>query len=359
MSNNPAKRKSSKHTDLDRLFRYAEFLNFGEVHFKFDQATGLRAIVAVHSLKNGPAIGGCRLVHYPSVDKALEDAMRLGQMMSYKAALSKLPHGGAKAVLIKPKVIKDREAYFEAYGDFVNSLGGNYITAVDSGTSPEDMDIIARRTNYVTCTVHSKNSGDPSPHTAIGVLRGIEAAVKFKMNRDSLDGLHVTIQGVGHVGYLLAKELHQRGARLTVCDVRPENVQRCVEEFGAAVTSTDDIYDVKADIFAPCALGSILSLNTIKRLQVSIVAGSANNQLAHHHHGAMLHERGILYAPDFALNAGGLIFVAAVYDHSDVKRAGEAVEDIYQTMMDIFERAKRENRPTSEIAETIALERLR
>lgn len=352
------KRNNHHHTGLDKLFRYAEFLNFGEIHVKFDQATGLRAIVAIHNLKRGPAIGGCRLIHYPNADEALEDAMRLGYMMSFKAAISNLDHGGAKAVLMKPKVIKDRKAYFEAFGDFVNSLGGRYVTAVDSGTTEKDMDVVASRTPFVTCTTASGSGGDPSPYTALGVRRGMEAAVKFKLGRDNLEGMHVTVQGAGQVGYYLAKELHQLGAKLTMCDVNAHNLQRCVDEFGVETCLPEEIYDIESDIFAPCALGAVLNLHNIKRLRTSMVVGSANNQLAHHHHGAILLERGILYAPDFVVNAGGLINVASIYDHADFQKAMQQVSDIYYTVTEIFERAKKENRPTNEIAEKIALEKL-
>ncbi len=344
------------HTDLDHLFRYAEFLNFGEVHVKLDHATGLRAIIAIHNLKNGPAIGGCRCISYDTTDAAMEDALRLGFMMSYKSAASNLAHGGGKAVLMKPKVIKDREAYFEAFGDFVHSLGGRYITAVDSGTSAADMDIIARRTPYVTCT---SAFGDPSPQTAFGVRRAIEAAVKFKLGKEKLDGVHVAIQGAGHVGYFLAKQLAERGAKLTMCDVNASALQRCVTEFGVKACDVEAIYDVKADVFAPCALGSILNLVTINRLNVPIVAGAANNQLAHQHFGMLLKERGILYAPDFVINAGGIIFVAALYDHANEKKAIEQVSDIYNTTMNIFIRSEKENRATNEIAAEMALARLR
>jgi leucine dehydrogenase len=355
MKNSP---KKISHTALDGLFRYADFLNYGKVHIKFDHKTGLKAIIALHNIKRGPAIGGCRLLHYPSTDAALEDALRLGYMMSLKAAISNLKHGGGKAVLIKPKVIKDRKAYLETFADFVNELGGSYITAIDSGTSREDMDIIQTRTPYVTCTTASGVGVDPSPQTAFGVLRGIEAAVKFKMNSDSLEGIHVAIQGAGHVGYFLAKDLHERGAHITMCDVNQEALARCVKEFDVMTCPPEAIYDVKADVFAPCALGSILNLHTIKRLRFSIIAGSANNQLAHQHHGVLLQERGILYAPDFLINAGGLIYVAAVYDHANEILAREQVADIYKSAMDVFVRADKENASTNEIAEKIAIERL-
>src|SRR3990167_5839660 len=279
------------HTLCDSLFRYAEFLKFGEVHVKIDEATGLKAIVAIHNLKLGPAIGGCRFVTYATADKAIEDALRLAQMMSFKSAANNLPHGGGKAVLIKPKRMRNHEAYFEKFGEFVEALGGRYITAVDSGTSPTEMDIIARRTKFVTCTT---TYGDPSLYTALGVRRGIEAAVKFKLDKDNLDGLHVTIQGAGHVGYFLAEDLTARGARLTMCDVNKVALQHCVDKFGVATCSPEAIYDVKADVFAPCALGAILNLDTINRLNVPIVCGSANNQLAHHNYSTLMHERKIL-----------------------------------------------------------------
>jgi leucine dehydrogenase len=350
---------SRQHTALDGLFRYAEFLNFGEVHVKFDPATGLKAIVAIHNLKRGPAIGGARLVRYPSADAALEDVLRLAYMMSLKAAMSDLPHGGAKAVLIAPKVIKDRKAYIESFADFVNVLGGRYVTAIDSGTTPQDMDIIAERTSFVTCTTKHGELSDVSFNTALGVLRGIEASVKYKLHRDDLSGIHVAIQGAGHVGYFLARELTKRGAKLTMTDIRPEALQRCIDEFQVAVCLPHEIYDVDAEVFAPCALGSILNSDTIKRLKVQIVAGSANNQLAHHHQNFLMQERGILYAPDFVINAGGLIFAAAMYDHNDLAKAKAHVDRIYQTTMDIYEKASIEKRMTTEIAEEVAISRLK
>lgn len=356
--NSDQPKKVHHHTPTDGLFRYAELLNFGDVHIKFDHKTGLRAIVAIHNLNRGPAIGGCRMVHYQSADDAIEDALRLGYMMSYKAAISNLPHGGAKAVIMKPKVIKDRRALLHAFGDFINELGGRYITAMDSGTTEADMDTIAERTQYVTCTSNSGSGGDPSPITAFGVCRGIESAVKFKLKKQDLQGVHVSIQGAGHVGYYLAKELHARGARMTICDINAKSLERCVNEFGVSVCSVDDIYDIEADVFAPCALGSILNLRTIQRLRVKIVAGSANNQLAHQHYGVVLHERGVLYAPDFVINSGGLIYAAAMYDHGSFDQANKQVSDIYDTLIPIFERSEKENLATNEVAEKIALEKL-
>lgn len=352
-------RRQTTNRPLDSLLRYAKYLGYGDVHTKIDDKTGLYAIVAIHNLTRGPAIGGCRMVAYSSMSKAMEDALRLGYMMSYKSAISNLPHGGAKAVLIKPKVIKDRDAYFETFGEFLNELGGRYITAVDSGTSPAEMDIIARRTKFVTCTSQFAEMADPSPLTALGVRRGIEAAVKYKLNRDSLDGVHVSLQGVGHVGYALAKELHQLGARLTVTDINSHAVERCVDEFKATICQPDAIYDIEADVFAPNALGAVINRDTINRLNVKIVAGAANNQLAHHLYGTLLLERGILYAPDFLINAGGIIYVAVMYDHGSAQKAMQQIENIYHSVTDIFARSAKENKATNLIAEDIARQRLK
>lgn len=349
---------SVRYTVADSLMRYAEFLGYGDIHTKIDEKTGLKAFVAIHNLNRGPAIGGCRLSTYQNVNDAMEDALRLGYMMSYKAAINNLPHGGAKAVIIKPKVIKDREAFFEKFGEFVNELGGRYLTAVDSGTSPADMDIIARKTNFVTCTSASGGDSDPSPLTALGVRRAIEAAVKFKMGRDSLQGIHVAIQGTGNVGYHLAKQLHELGATLTVADINLKSLQRCVDEFQAKTCLPEEIYHIDADVFAPCALGKVLNLKTIKQLKTPIVAGSANNQLSHSHYGSLMQERGILYAPDFLINAGGLIHVAVLYDKGDINRSLAQINDIYDTVYDIYERAAHENCATNQIAEKIARDRL-
>lgn len=350
---------SVHYTICDSLMRYAEFLGFGDVHTKIDEKTGLKAIIAVHNLNRGPAIGGCRMGQYQTIDCAYEDALRLGYMMSYKAAINDLPHGGAKAVIIKPKIIKDREAFFEKFGEFVNDLGGRYITAVDSGTSPKEMDIISRRTSFVTCTTKLGGDSDPSPLTALGVRRAIEAAVKFKMKRNSLEGVHIAIQGAGHVGYQLGKQLKERGAILTIADINIKALQACVDELDAKVCHPDEIYDIDCDVFAPCALGSVLNLKNINRLKAKIVAGSANNQLAHHHYGSLMHERGILYGPDFLINAGGLIHVAVSYAHGDMQKSLDKINNIYNTVYGIFEHSAHENLPTNVIAENIARERLK
>ncbi len=339
--------------------RYARILRFGEIHTKIDLDSGLNAIIAIHNTKLGPAIGGTRCFRYTSTGPALIDALRLAFMMTLKAAANELPHGGAKAVLIKPRIIKDREKYFRAYGDFVHQMNGRYITAVDVGTTERDMDIIAERTPYVYGASGIRNiESDPSPQTARGVLRGIEAAIESKLNRDSIDGLHVAVQGAGHVGYELIKSLASAGAKLTVCDTNQEALQRCVNEFGATAVNSQDIYDVACDIFAPCAMGGVLNLQNINRLKTSIIVGSANNQLAHAKYGATLHKKGILYAPDFISNAGGLIWASYVYDYQDTALAYQKIDAVKQRLQTIFERSARENQPTHIIAQKIAEERL-
>lgn len=338
------------------IFDYAQQLGYGEFHTKIDSETGLRAIIAIHSTKRGPALGGCRLIEYPSIGDAFNDAIRLGYGMSYKAAISNLPLGGGKSVLLKPKVITNRKAYFESFGRFVNSLNGRYITAMDSGTTTTDMDAIYTESPYVTGMTN--DGGDPSPHTAFGVCRGIEAAVKFQLKRNDLKGLRVAIQGAGHVGYDLCKQLVFLGAKVTICDMNPAIATRCAVEFSAEVVDSEAIYDVDSDVFSPCALGSTLNENTIPRLKASIVAGSANNQLGKPEDGALLHERGILYAPDYAINAGGLIFAYAQYTKTSLEKAREDIGDIYNTLLIIFDRSKIENCATSLIADKLAIERL-
>lgn len=339
----------------DDLFQYAKELNFGEVHIKFDPATQLCAIIAIHSTKRGPSLGGCRCIEYGSTADAFRDALRLARGMSYKAAVANLPLGGGKAVIMKPKQIADREAFFAMFGRFVEDLNGRYITAMDSGTEVADMDVIARYTRHVSTT---SKGGDPAPFTALGVLRGIQAAIKFKQKKDSLKGLHIAIQGVGHVGYNLAKFLHEEGAVLTVCDQNPERVQRVVNEFSAKTVSSEEIYAVDCDVFAPCALGAVLNDQTIPRIKTNIVAGAANNQLAESRHDRAMWERGILYAPDFVINAGGLIHAYAEYAQSSMDEAGAHINHLFDVLLAIFDRSHHEEKPTGEIADIIAVERL-
>lgn len=342
------------------LMHYAAQLRYGELHICHDEKTGLQAIVALHNLKLGPAIGGCRCIEYPNSDAALRDVMRLARGMTYKAAISGLPHGGGKSVIMRPPSLPagsaQRKAFFERFGEFVDSLGGKYLPAEDSGTSIEDMNTMRSRTKYTLGSDMDGGSGDPSPFTAYGVRRGIEAAVKFRYGRDDLDGLRVSLQGLGHVGYYLAKELHELGAKLIVTDVRAQNIERAVREFGATAVKPDDIYQVEADIFAPCALGAVINDQSLKELKVDIIAGASNNQLAEDRHGEVLREMGILYAPDYALNAGGLINVASEYEGYDAEKSRAKTTEIYDTMLNIFERADREQLPTNVVADRIVEE---
>jgi leucine dehydrogenase len=333
--------------------------DYGEVHLCRDAATGLQAIIAVHDTRLGPALGGCRFIHYDTEEDALVDALRLARGMTYKAAITGIPHGGGKAVLIKPRQEFDRSALFRAFGKFVENLGGHYITAEDSGTSLEDMEVVRAVTRHVTgVKPEHGGSGDPSPFTALGVRRGIEACMKLVSGRDSLDGIHVAVQGVGHVGHHLCRELDNLGAQITVADVDPLKAERAQREFGAEIVPLDAIFRVECDVFAPCALGSALNDQTIPQLRCRVVAGAANNQLAEPRHGEDLMQRGILYAPDYAINAGGLVNVAEEVAGYDEKIARDKTMKIYDTIYEIAERARVAMAPTSRIADTMAQERL-
>jgi leucine dehydrogenase len=333
--------------------------DFGEVHFRLDKATQLRAIVAIHDSRLGPALGGCRFIEYDTDEAAYIDALRLARGMTYKAALAGLAHGGGKSVIIKPKTRFDRVALFRAFGRFIEDLRGHYITAEDSGTGLEDMEIVRTQTKHVTGIDPTHGgSGDPSPFTALGVRRGIEACVKFKLGKSDLKDVHVAVQGVGHVGYHLCKELHAAGAKITVADVDPHKSERAKREFGASIAKLDDIAHVDCDVFAPCALGAGINHENVPHLRAPIVAGAANNQLAEPRHGNDLHARGILYAPDYAINAGGLVNVAQEVLGYDPKLARDRTMKIYDTIWEICDRSKRLNAPTYKVADIMVEEKL-
>lgn len=342
------------------VFGHMAGYDYGEVHLARDAASGLKAIIAIHDTRLGPALGGCRFLPYAKDEDALVDALRLARGMTYKAALADLPHGGGKSVLIRPTNQHfDRASLFLAFGRFVDNLGGHYITAEDSGTGLEDMEIIRTVTKHVTgVDVSHGGSGDPSPFTALGVRRGIEACVKMKLGRDSLEGIHVAVQGVGHVGYHLCRELAACGARLSVADVDPLKAERATREFGATIVPLDAIFDVECDVVAPCALGSALNDATIPRIKATIVAGAANNQLAEPRHGDDVNARGILYAPDYAINAGGLVNVAAEVTGYDADKSRERVMKIYDTIFEIAERSRKTMTPTYRVADLMVEEKL-
>lgn len=340
---------------FDLLAKY----DYGELHLNRDSASGLMAIVAIHDTRLGPSLGGCRFIHYDTEEHAIVDALRLARGMTFKAAITGLPLGGGKSVVMRPKGEFDRSALFRAFGKFVNDLGGHYITAEDSGTSIEDMEIIRTMTKHVTgVKPEHGGSGDPSPYTALGVRRGLEACVKFVFGRDSIADMSVAVQGIGHVGYHLCKELHALGAKLTVADVDPLKSERAQREFGAEIVPLDAIFGAECDVLAPCALGSALNDETIPQLKCKIVAGAANNQLAEPRHGDDLMQRGIVYAPDYAINAGGLINVATEIEGYDEAKSRAKVMQIYDTIYEIAERAKAAMKPTDVIADTMAQERL-
>ncbi len=343
----------SENNTIDFL-DYALHHKFGDIHCRVDAETGMRSIIAIHNTKLGPALGGCRFIEYPNTNAALYDAMRLAQGMSYKSAIANLPLGGGKSVILKPKGEFDRKAYFYKFGKFVNDLGGKYITALDSGTELADMDIINEQTPYVASL--SISQGNPAYSTARGVLRGIEATVAHKLNKDSLKGLRIAIQGLGHVGYSLAEDLYKLGATLYVADVDSSRVEKVVSEFGATSISVADIHKVECDVFSPCALGAILNDRTIPELQTKIIAGSANNQLAHAKHGRLLHENNILYAPDYVVNAGGVIFACGKYFHTNEDIINKQVDNISESLTKIYNRSDKDNIPTSEVADIIAQE---
>ncbi len=340
------------------LPEYTKLIDSGELHIKFEPSLDIVMIVVIHSTKLGPTLGGCRMVEYPDLDSAILDAVRLARGMSFKAAMCQMALGGGKSVIIKSSKIQDtsnREKVFEIFGRFVEDLGGRYITAVDSGTTITDMEIAAKHTKYVSSRAAS---GNPAPFTAHGVRRAIQAAVKFKLGRDDIQGIHVAIQGVGHVGYNLAKELHKLGAKLTVNDINHESVQRCVDEFNATPVSAEEIITQRCDVYAPCALGGAINDDTVKTLDCDIVCGAANNQLLELHHGEMLHQRDILYTPDYVINAGGLIHCGTPFVGLSDAQRHEKIEQIYGNTMAIFERADKEQKPTAIVADLIAKERL-
>jgi len=330
------------------MFKQMEKANLQDLHFCSDPDTGLQAIIAIHDTFRGPAIGGCRIISYPSTDAAIEDAIRLAKGMSYKAALAGLPHGGGKSVIIKPDVISDRAALMQAFGRFIDNLGGRYITAMDSGSQIEDMDNIARSTAFVTCT---SDMGDPSPSTAAGVFAGIRATIAHQFNRTDLVGIKVALQGLGHVGYEVARLLYHAGAQLIVADIDPVKVNQACSDFKAVAVNPEEIYSVPVDLFCPCGLGSIINSDTIEQLRCSCIAGSANNQLADDQLGKVLKQRGILYAPDYLINSGGLIFVALQHARHHEEAIRRKVAGIHNALLELYRHADLDNKPTSLIAD--------
>lgn len=330
------------------------FDNHERVVYCNDAETGLKAIIAIHSTALGPAAGGCRLWSYESDEAALHDVLRLSQGMSYKNAMAGLELGGGKSVIIKTPDFKGTEALFEKFGEFVEELDGEYVTAEDVGMSVEIMEMIARKTRHVAGLTPKEGQagGDPSPKTAFGIFKGIEAAARFKLGRDDLKGLKVAVQGVGNVGYYLCRYLYEAGATLIVADIDEGRVQRVCDEFAATASPLDEILFQDADVLAPCALGAILNQESILKLRVSIVAGGANNQLATKADGQRISDAGILYAPDYVINGGGIINVSCEYrGNCTDDQVMELVAAIGPRLTRIFEVASESGRPTNVVAD--------
>ncbi len=343
------------------IFDLREFDAHEQVVFGHDAATGMRSIIAIHSTTLGPAAGGCRMWPYATTAEAVTDVLRLSRGMSYKNAMANLNFGGGKAVIIADAKKSKSPELFEAFGRFVDSLGGRYVTAEDVGTTTADMASVSRATRYVAGLGRAPGEagGDPGPKTALGVYLGIKAAVKFRLGRDELSGVSVAVQGAGGVGYHLCRMLAADGARLSVADVRPAAVQRVVEEFKATALAVEDILAADVDVLSPCALGAVLNAASLARLRARVVAGAANNQLAQGQDGAALSAAGILYAPDYVINAGGIISVAREYYGGATEAQVIAdIQGIPVRLTEIFERARRENRTTNAVADQMARERL-
>lgn len=341
------------------IFQYMEKYDYEQLVFCQDKESGLRAIIAIHDTTLGPALGGTRMWNYASEEEAIIDALRLARGMTYKAAATGLNLGGGKTVIIGDPRKDKNEAMFRAFGRYIQGLNGRYITAEDVGTNVEDMDLIHQETDFVTGVSPAfGSSGNPSPVTAYGVYRGMKAAAKEAFGTDNLSGLTVAVQGIGNVSYNLCKLLHEEGAKLVVTDLREENVQRAVEDFGAQAVGINDIFSVKCDIFSPNALGAIINDETIPQLKCKVIAGAANNQLKEERHGDVIHEMGLVYAPDYVINAGGLINVADELNGYNRERAMKKVETIYDNIQKVIEIAKRDNIPTYKAADRLAEERI-
>jgi leucine dehydrogenase len=339
------------------MFDHPSFDQHERVVFAHDAATGLHAIVAIHSTARGPGAGGCRFWRYETTDAALADALRLSRGMSYKNAMAGLPLGGAKAVVMIDASRPKTPRMLEAFGRFVDSLQGQYITAEDVGASVADMEIVATQTRYVSGLPRTAvaSDGNPSPKTALGVYLGIKAAVKFKLGREDLRGVTVAVQGLGGVGYELCRLLAADGVRLRVADIRPDVAQKAAHEFDAIVCTPEQILFERVDVLAPCALGGLFNADTIPRLQAPIVAGAANNQLATAEDGARLHAAGVLYAPDYVINAGGIISVGREYlGGATAESITAEIHRIPGRLTEIFARSSADNRPTSELADEMA-----
>ena len=340
------------------VFNLRDYDDHEQVVFCRDVESGLKAVISIHSTALGPAVGGCRMWEYNSDEGALIDALRLSRGMSYKNALAGLKMGGGKSVIIGNSRTMKSEELFRAFGRFIENLNGQYISAEDVGINPNDMAIVHKETNHVVGL--EGRSGDPSPVTAYGVYKGMKAAAKHRLGREDLTGLKIAVQGLGHVGYYLCEHLKNEGAELIVTDINKDSIDRVVTNLGAKAVSTDDIYSQDVDIYAPCALGATLNDVTLPQLKCSIVAGAANNQLAEDRHGEQLKKQGILYTPDYVINAGGIINVSFETEGKEYSKqdALNKVDEIYGTLLEVFEIADSEQKTTNTVADELARRRI-
>lgn len=348
------------------FFSHKEFDQHEQVSFFHDAQTGLKAIIAVHSTHLGPALGGCRMWAYDNDEQAISDVLRLSRGMTYKAAITGLPLGGGKSVIIGDSRKMKTPDMMRAMGRAVQTFGGRYIIAEDVGSTVEDMNSIHKETQHVVGVAHDgQGSGDPSPYTAYGVYVGLKAAVKNRLGKADMRGLKVSVQGLGNVGYNLCKHLAKDGAQLYVTDVQADRMDLAKKELGATPVALQEIYTADVDVFAPCALGAILNDETLPKIKAKVIAGAANNQLAEARHGDVLRDMKILYAPDYLINAGGLISV--YYEHEgrtsgkshDKAQVNGLIEKIEQTVESIFKKAEQENISTAQAADRIAEQRFK
>lgn len=344
------------------VFDHKEFNNHEHVAFFHDQESGLKAIIAVHNTNLGPSLGGCRMWPYANSAEALTDVLRLSKGMSYKAAMANLKLGGGKSVIIgDPRKMKSAEK-MHAMGRFIESLGGKYITAEDSGIAVDDIKLMAQHTSHVSgieAKYHYNNEpadGNPAPSTAYGVFTGLKSSVQHAFG-SGLDGVKVAIQGLGHVGYRLAEHLHREGAQLYVTDIYPESLEKARSEFNAEVVAPDEIFGLDVDVFAPCAMGAAINQNTIEQLKAKVIAGAANNQLAEEGLGQVLTDKGILYAPDYVINAGGVIDIYHQRMLSTAAALRAHIEQIGETLEEIYKRAEESKLPTNLVSNMMAEER--
>ncbi len=347
-------------TESTSIFGQMAPYNHEQLVFCHDEHTGLKAIIAIHDTTLGPALGGTRMWQYKTEAEAVTDVLRLSRGMTYKAAISGLNLGGGKAVIIGDAKKDKSEAFMRRYGKFIQNLNGKYITAEDVGTTTKDMEYILMETKHVTGIPESLGgSGDPSPVTAYGVYMGMKACAHDVYGSDSLAGKKIAVQGVGNVGENLVRHLREEGATVYITDINEERLSYVSQRYEAKVVSNNDLYDLDMDIYAPCALGATVNTDTLKRLNCAIIAGAANNQLADENiHGQMLLEKGMLYAPDFLINAGGLINVYSELHGYNKKRAMQKTEHIYEVTREIIKKAKAENIPTYVAANRMAEKRI-